>query len=1028
MKVDRRHLIAAGGLAAFAAGFSRTLGRMAEAAVGEDAPADRFYGQAPEPEYRVDPVTGELALNPAQQVSYTGCLGCTTQCGVRVRVDKASGRILRVTGNPYSPLSADPPLPMKASVKESFVALSRFGDKGLDGRATACGRGNAVLAQIDSPFRVLTPLKRVGPRNGGQWQPIAFEQLVKEVVAGGDLFGEGHVDGLRALRDLKTPIDPARPELGPVANQVALMTSVNDGRDSLGQRFIKQAFGSVNFVRHGSYCGGSYRSGSGAVFGDLKKMPHGKPDLENAEFVLFIGTAPGHAGNPFKRTAALLAKARSEGGLDYVVVDPVLTHADSLAAGERARWVPIRPGTDSALVMGMIRWMIENGRVNRAYLAHPNLAQAEAAGEPSFSNAGWLVVTEPGHPREGRHLRASDLGLAPEGVSAYDEADPHLILAADGRPVPAESAAIDAWLDAEVTLVDATGQPVAVKSGYRLLEAAALSLSLDDYARECGIPAQTIAALAGAFTAHGRKAAAVAHGGMMSGAGFYSAFGVITLNVLIGNVNWKGGFAFTGGAFKDAGKGPRYDLAGFEGQVKPKGMPLGRNAPYEKTSEFKRKQAEGKAYPANRPWVPTAPGLATQWFTGAMEGDPYALKALILWSANPVYGIPGLRRQLEADLADPKRLPLFIAVDPLINESNAFADYIVPDSLLYESWGWTAPWNGVPTRTTTARWPVIEPRMDKTADGQPIGIEAFLIAVADALGLPGFGDDAIADAEGHLHPLKRAEDWFLRGGANIAFAGKAPVDEATDEDMRLSGVDRIRERLEATLKPDEWRRVAAVYTRGGRYQSASQAQDAEHPEWMAARFKAPLMVWNEAVGGARNSLTGKRHSGCARFHPPAFFDGTPMRQVHGEDEWPLQIVSFKSALQNSYSIATRVTGIHPSNPVIVHPDDAARLHLETGQAVWLETPGGRVSTTVIVHAGVMPGVVGVEHGYGHKELGARAHQIGANRQPVREALKAGINLNDLGISDPTVPGRSVWIDSVSGAVVRNGLPARLVRA
>jgi len=1028
MKVDRRHLIAAGGLAAFAAGFSRTLGRMAEAAVGHEVPADRFYGQAPAPEYRIDPVTGAFEANPEQQVSYTGCLGCTTQCGVRVRVDKASGKILRVSGNPYSPLSADPPVPMKQSVKESFIALSRFGDRGLDGRATACGRGNAVLAQIDSPFRVLTPLKRVGPRNGGQWEPIAFEQLVKEVVEGGDLFGEGHVDGLRALRDLKTPIDPQRPECGARVNQVALMTSVNDGRDALGQRFIKQAYGSVNFVRHGSYCGGAYRSGSGAVFGDLKKMPHGKPDMLNAEFILFIGTAPGNAGNPFKRTGALLAKARSDGLLDYVVVDPVLTHADSLAVGERGRWVPIRPGTDSALIMGMVRWMIENGRINRAYLSNPNLKVAEAAGEPSFSNASWLVVTEPGHPRNGHHLRASDLGLAAEGVTAYDDADAHLVLDAESTPVSAEAASGPAQLDVALTLTDAQGHPVAVKSGYRLLADEALAQSIADYSVACGIPEPTIIGLAEEFTRHGRKASAVAHGGMMSGAGFYAAFGVVTLNVLIGNVNWKGGFAFTGGSFKDVVEGPRYNLAGFDGQLKPKGVPLGRNMPYEKTSEFKRKKAEGKPYPASRPWVPTAPGLATQWLTGAMEGDPYHLKALILWSANPMYGIPGLRHQLEADLADPKRLPLFISVDPLINESNAFADYIIPDSMLYESWGWTAPWNGVPTKATHARWPVIEPHMDKTADGQSIGIEAFLIAVATAMDLPGFGDQVIADADGKLHPLKRAEDWFLRGGANVAFAGKAPVDEATDEDMRLTGVDRIRDRLEATLKPEEWRRVAAVYTRGGRFQPANQAQDAAQPEWMAARFKKPLMLWNEDLGSRRNSLSGKPLKGCASYHRPAFFDGTPMREVHREQDWPLEIVSFKSPLQNSYSIATRLTGIHPVNPVIVHPDDAARLGLRTGETAWVETPGGRVHSTVIVHAGVMPGVIAIEHGYGHRELGARAHRIGDTWRPAHEALKAGISLNDLGLSDPTVPGRSVWIDSVSGTAVRNGLPARLTRA
>ena len=92
---------------------------------------------------------------------------------------------------------------------------------------------------MESPFRVLPPMKRVGPRGSGKWQPIDFNQLVKEVVDGGDLFGEGHVQGLRALRDLQTPIDPQQPEIGARVNQVGLMSSTNEGREPFVTRFIR---------------------------------------------------------------------------------------------------------------------------------------------------------------------------------------------------------------------------------------------------------------------------------------------------------------------------------------------------------------------------------------------------------------------------------------------------------------------------------------------------------------------------------------------------------------------------------------------------------------------------------------------------------------------------------------------------------------------------------------------------------------------------------------------------------------------
>ncbi|HSQ05239.1 MAG TPA: molybdopterin dinucleotide binding domain-containing protein [Burkholderiales bacterium] len=139
-------------------------------------------------------------------------------------------------------------------------------------------------------------------------------------------------------------------------------------------------------------------------------------------------------------------------------------------------------------------------------------------------------------------------------------------------------------------------------------------------------------------------------------------------------------------------------------------------------------------------------------------------------------------------------------------------------------------------------------------------------------------------------------------------------------------------------------------------------------------------------------------------------------------------MSFKSALQNPYSIpASRLLGIRPENPVIVHPADAKRLGVKTGDAVEIRTPGGKVEALALVHQGVVEGVVAIEHGFGHRELGARAHRIGRSIQPDRPGLAAGINLNDLGLQDPTRSGKSIWVDAISGASVRNGLPAQLVK-
>ncbi len=1015
MTATRRTVLKAGGavgaLAVFAAGYSETAAKLIKGATAGETPAHKLFGDAPEPEFRV--ANGTLSVNPAQQVSYTMCMGCTTYCGVRVRVDKATGKVLRVAGNPYSPLSADPFLPFDTPVRQSFLAVAR--EQGLKHRSTACGRGNAVLEQMDSPFRVLQPMKRVGPRGSGQWQPIAFDQLVQELTEGGDLFGEGRIEGLKALRDLKTPIDPERPDLGPKVNQVAMILATDDGRESFVRRFLQQSYGTQNVVGHGSYCGGAYRSGSGAMFGNVKTMPHAKPDWHNAEFVIFMGTAPANAGNPFKRQGTLLAAARSDGKMNYVVVDPVLNHSETMAVRARARWVPIKPGTDGALAMAMIRWIVENERFDAKYLSQPGQKAAEAAGEANFSNATHLVVVEKDHPRNGRFLRGSDMGMTVGEADKYGEKDPFVVLdAATSQPVIADQAGGAAVLFHDGPVVTPAG-PLACKTSLTLLCEQAMRFTLEQYSADCGVPLETIIFLARELTSHGKKACVSAHGGMMAGNGFYNAYAAMMLNTLIGNLNWKGGTLFSGGRFApDKG---RYVLDTFEGEVKPKGTPLGRNVPYEKSTEFARKKEAGKPYPAEAPWFPNAPGLATEWLASMAAGYPYPVKALLFWSANPVYGIPGAQAHL-AMLKDPKTLPLIVAIDPFINETSSLADYIVPDSLMYESWGFAGAWAGVPTRMTTARWPVVEPKA-------PVGMETLFIALAKAMALPGFGADAIADAQGNKYPLDRPEDWYMRGAANIAFGGKQPVADATDDDLALTGTDRLVPALIATLKPDEWRKAAAIFAKGGRTQPQAQTYDGDKA---ANPFKGMMHVYNEGVGAAKSAVTGKRFVGTPTWTPPAFADGTPVRKAYPEAEWPFQLVSFKSPLQNSYSIgAAALRRLQRDNPAIVHVDDAARLGVKTGDRIRLSTPGGSVVATALVRHGVRQGVVAVEHGWGHKEMGARAHRIGAAQQPAQPELAAGVNLNDLGLTDPTRKDRGIFTDPVAGTSVRQGLPARIER-
>lgn len=813
---------------------------------------DRIFGNALIPEAQAQT---HWQQNPQQTIAMTQCFGCWTQCGIRARVN-ADGKVIRIAGNPYHPLSQEHPIDSSVPFSEAMDQLA--GESGLDARSTACARGATLLESLYSPLRLLEPMKRVGKRGEGKWQRISFEQLIEEVVEGGDLFGEGHVDGLRAIHAPDTPIDAKHPSFGPKTNQLLVTNTSDEGRDAFLRRFALNSFGSKNFGAHGAYCGLAYRAGSGALMGDLDKNPHVKPDWENVEFALFMGTSPAQSGNPFKRQARQLASARLRENFQYVVVAPALP-LSTVLADPRGRWQPVMPGS------------------------------------------------------------------------------------------------------------------------------------------------------------------------MMAGNGFYNAWSVMMLNALIGNLSLSGGVFVGGGKFNGVSDGPRYNMNSFAGKVKPSGLSIARSkTAYEASEEYRDKIAGGQSpYPAKAPWYPFVAGQLTELLTSALEGYPYPLKAWISNMSNPFYGVPGLRAVAEEKLKDPRRLPLFIAIDAFMNETTALADYIVPDTHNFESWGFTAPWGGVASKATTARWPVVAPATHRTADGQPVSMEAFCIAVAKRLHLPGFGDRAITDPQGNTFPLNRAEDFYLRVAANIAFMGKTPVALANQEDISLTGVSRILPAIQHTLKADEVGRVAFIYSRGGRF----APEDSGYTEQrLGNAWKKPLQIWNADVAAHRHAITGERFSGCPVWYPARLSDGRAIDDQFPIGQWPLKLISFKSnTMSSSTAVIPRLHHVKPANLVALNPQDGERYGLQHGDRVRIITPGGQVVAQISLLNGVMPGVIAIEHGYGHREMGATQHSLDGVPMPYDPQIRAGINLNDLGFADPTRTITNTWLDWVSGAAVRQGLPAKIER-
>jgi tetrathionate reductase subunit A len=150
--------------------------------------------------------------------------------------------------------------------------------------------------------------------------------------------------------------------------------------------------------------------------------------------------------------------------------------------------------------------------------------------------------------------------------------------------------------------------------------------------------------------------------------------------------------------------------------------------------------------------------LLGEHLTAAVNGYPYRLKAWINHMGNPLYGQAGLAKAIGEQLKDPAVLPLIVSIDSFINESSALSDYLVPDTLTYESWGWATAWHGVMTKVSTGRWPIVEPVSPRLPREIRSAWSPSLSRWPNGWGCRALAR-ALKGADGKLHGLNRAADF-----------------------------------------------------------------------------------------------------------------------------------------------------------------------------------------------------------------------------------------------------------------------------
>ena len=113
-----------------------------------------------------------------------------------------------------------------------------------------------------------------------------------------------------------------------------------------------------------------------------------------------------------------------------------------------------------------------------------------------------------------------------------------------------------------------------------------------------------------------------------------------------------------------------------------------------------------------------------------------------------------------------------------------YADYIIPDLHYLERWEFQGSHPNMPVKVQPIRQPVIaSPNEVVKVFGveQPISYETFWLALAEKLGLKGFGKDGFGPGQDFTRP----DDFYIRMVANIAFDGKDPVADASPAEIEL---------------------------------------------------------------------------------------------------------------------------------------------------------------------------------------------------------------------------------------------------
>lgn len=209
-------------------------------------------------------------------------------------------------------------------------------------RLVACPRGRAYLGRQYHPDRLTRPLVRTGRRGEGKFAPIGWDEALDRVA-----------DAIRRTRE----------RYGNGALFVPYGTGAysNTNGSHLARRLL-YAYGGCLDIEN-SYSWAATNRATPTVYG-TRVTGNRRQDWVNTRYLLMWGWNPAEMIDG-TNTAWFVRRAR-ERGARVVCIDPRKTLS---AIGLADEWIPIRPGTDTAMMVAMAFVMIREGLYDADFVA-----------------------------------------------------------------------------------------------------------------------------------------------------------------------------------------------------------------------------------------------------------------------------------------------------------------------------------------------------------------------------------------------------------------------------------------------------------------------------------------------------------------------------------------------------------------------------------------------------------------------------------------------------------------------------------